>query len=131
MPNKEGGYAPNYTPTAAVDGASGMIEDCDVIDVPKENGVFLESMDRITENFERPPLQAMADAAMGTIANLEGMESRHVDFYTPVESPEPGPGNPALREDPTLPVPETDWPKLPRNANRKLLLLSAGQEADL
>ena len=32
-----------------------LIVDCDVIDVPKENGVFLESMDRIAENFERSP----------------------------------------------------------------------------
>jgi hypothetical protein len=87
LPNKEGGYAPNYTPTAAVGGASGMIVDCDVIDVPKENGVFFESMDRIEENFARSPERAMADTAMGTIVNLEGMESRNIDFYTPVESP--------------------------------------------
>jgi transposase len=120
MPNKEGGYAPNYTPTAAVDGAKGLIADCDVIDVPKENLAFLESMDRIEEDFERSPARALADAAMGTIANLEGMETRQVDFYTPVESPLPEPGNPALREDPTVPVAEADWPKLPRNANQKL-----------
>ena len=120
MPNKEGGYAPNYTPTAAVDGANGMIVDCAVIDVPKENGVFLESMDRIAENFERSPLRAMADTAMGTIANLEGMETRNIDFYTPVESPSPEPGNPALREEPRLPVAEADWSKLPRNSHKKL-----------
>jgi transposase len=120
LPNKEGGYAPNYTPTAAVDGGGGFIVDCDVTDVPKENLVFLESMDRIAENFERSPWRAMADTAMGTIANLEGMESRNIDFYTPVESPLPEPGNPALREDPTVPVAESDWPQLPRNAKQKL-----------
>jgi transposase len=120
MPNKEGGYAPNYTPTAAVDGACGFIADCDVLDVPKENLAFLESMDRIAENFERAPARALADAAMGTIANLEGMETRQVDFYTPVESPVPEPGNPALRQDPSLPVAEADWPKLPRNDHKKL-----------
>ena len=120
MPNKEGGYAPNYTPTAAVDGASGFIVDCDVIDVPKENLAFLDSVDRITENFERRPSRALADGAFGTIANLEGMEVRQVDFYTPVESPLPEPGNPALREDPSVPVDEADWSQLPRNANKKL-----------
>jgi hypothetical protein len=73
-----------------------MIVDCDVTDVPKENLVFLESMDRIAENFERSPERAMADKAMGTIVNLKGMESRNIDFYTPVESPLPEPGNPAL-----------------------------------
>lgn len=120
MPNKEGGYAPNYTPTAAVDGASGFIVDCDVIDVPKENLAFLDSVDRITESFERRPSRALADGAFGTIANLEGMEVRDMDFYTPVESPLPEPGNPALREDPSMPVAEADWSKLPRNANKKL-----------
>jgi len=37
MPNKEGGYAPNYTPTAATDGAAGFIVDCDVIAGPHEH----------------------------------------------------------------------------------------------
>jgi hypothetical protein len=120
MPNKEGGYAPNYTPTAAVDGKGGLIVDCDVIDVPKENLAFLGTVDRITENFERPPERVLADTAMGTIANLQGMETRKVEFYTPVESPLPEPGNPALRENPSVPVAESDWAKLPRNPNRKL-----------
>ena len=31
MPNKEGGYGPNYTPLAAPDGTRGFIMDCDVI----------------------------------------------------------------------------------------------------
>ena len=48
------------------------------------------------------------------------METRQIDFYTPVESPLPEPGNPALREDPTVPVAEADWPRLPRNAQKKL-----------
>jgi hypothetical protein len=77
-------------------------------------------VDRITENFERPPSRALADGAFGTVVNLEGMEKRQIDFYTPVESPLPEPGNPALREDSSVPVPEADWPKLPRNANKKL-----------
>lgn len=31
MPNKEGGFAPNYTPTVAVESASGAIVSCDVV----------------------------------------------------------------------------------------------------
>jgi len=46
--------------------------------------------------------------------------SRQVEFYTPVESPSPQQGNPAGREDPRQPVPEADWPKLPRNDKKKL-----------
>lgn len=119
LPNKEGGYAPNYTPLAATD-ASGFIVDCDVIAGPNEASELLPSMDRIRENFGQNPQAAAADAAFGTGANLEGMEERGVDFYTPVESPLPAEGNPARRDDPRQPVAEADWPKLPRSDKKKL-----------
>jgi hypothetical protein len=37
-----------------------------------------------------------------------------------VESNQPQPGNPACRADPTQPVPESEWDKLPRNSRGKL-----------
>ena len=120
MPNKEGGYAPNYTPTAATDGTQNFIVDCDVIAGPNEHTELLPSVDRIEENFGQKPGSVSADKAFGTGPNLEGMEQRQVDFHTPVESPAPQEGNPAKREDPRQPVPEADWPKLPRNDKKKL-----------
>jgi transposase len=120
MPNKEGGYAPNYTPTAATDGTQDFIVDCDVIPGPNEHAELLPSMDRIEENFGKTPGSASADKAFGTGANLEGMEARKVEFHTPVESPSPQEGNPAKREDPRQPVPEADWPKLPLSDKKKL-----------
>jgi len=120
MPNKEGGYAPNYTPTAAVDGTSDFIVDCDVISGPNEQNQLVASVDRIEENFGRKPEHLLADAAFGTTANLQGMDERGVDFYTPVESPLPQEGNPAKRDDPRQPVAAEDWPKLPRNNKKKL-----------
>jgi transposase len=120
MPNKEGGYAPNYTPLAATDGKMNFIVDADVIPGPNEHAELLPSVDRIEENFEKKPEGVAADKAFGTGANLEGMEQRGVEFYTPVESPAPQEGNPAKRKDPRQPVAEADWPKLPRNAQKKL-----------
>ena len=120
MPNKEGGYAPNYTPTAATDGARNFIVDCDVIAGPNEQNELLPSVDRIAENFGEKPGNVSADKAFGTGPNLEGMETRQVNFHTPVESPAPQEGNPAKREDPRQPVAEADWPKLPRNDKKKL-----------
>jgi len=120
MPNKEGGYAPNYTPVVATDGACGFIADCDVIAGPNEQTELLPSVDRIREDFGQNPEKVSADAAFGTGANLAGMETRGVDFYTPLESPAPEEGNPAKRDDPGQPVPEVDWPKLPRNDKKKL-----------
>jgi transposase len=120
MPNKEGGYAPNYNPTAATDGTHNFIVDCDVIAGPNEHAELLPSVDRIEQNFGQKPESVSADKAFGTGPNLEGMEQRKVDFHTPVESPAPQEGNPAKREDPRQPVPEADWPKLPRNDKKKL-----------
>jgi transposase len=120
MPNKEGGYAPNYTPVAAMDGVENFIVDCDVIAGPNEHTELLPSVDRIEENFAQKPGSVSADKAFGTGPNLEGMEERKVDFHTPVESPAPQEGNPAKREDPRQPLPEQDWPKLPRSDKNKL-----------
>lgn len=120
MPNKEGGYAPNYTPLVATDGTAGFIVDCDVIAGVNEHQELLASVDRIEANFGRKPEGLSADGAFGTGPNLEGMEQRQVEFYTPVESPSPGEGNPARRDDPRQPVPEAEWPKLPRNERKKL-----------
>jgi transposase len=119
LPNKEGGYAPNYTPLAATD-AGGFIVDCDVIAGPNEASELLPGMDRIRENFGQNPASAAADAAFGTGANLQGMAERGIDFYTPVQSPLPAEGNPARRDDPRQPVAEADWPKLPRSDKKKL-----------
>jgi transposase len=120
LPNKEGGYAPNYTPLAATDGTRDFIVDCDVIDGPNEQNELVPSIQRIHENLGQKPEKVAADAAFGTAANLEGMEQEEVDFYTPVESPLPQEGNPAKRDDPRQPVPEQDWSKLPRNDKKKL-----------
>jgi len=120
MSNKEGGYAPNYTPVAAADGEQGFIIDCDVIGSPNEHNELLPSMDRIVETFGQKPQSASADKAFGTGVNLESMEQRGIEFHTPVASPEPQDGNPAKREDPRQPVAEQDWPDLPRNDKKKL-----------
>ena len=105
---------------AATDGTADFIVDCDVIPGPNEQNELLPSVDRIEENFGKKIDNLSADKAFGTGANLEGMEARNVNFHTPVESPAPQEGNPAKREDPRQPVPEADWPKLPRNDKKKL-----------
>lgn len=120
MPNKEGGYAANFTPTAAVDVSSGMIVDCEVIADPNEHAQTLPAVDRIEENLGRKPEAVLADTAHGTGENLTGMEARGVAFFTPMESPQPQEGNPARRDDPSEPVAEADWPRLPRNAKKQL-----------
>jgi hypothetical protein len=120
MPNKEGGYAANYTPTVATDVSRDFIVDCEVVADPNEHAQTLPTVDRIEEHFGQKPENFLADTAHGTGENLAGMQQRNVTFFTPMESSQPQEGNPARREDPTQPVAEADWPQLPRNAQNQL-----------
>jgi transposase len=119
LPNKEGGYAPNYTPTATTDVYGGFILDADVIASTSEHVVTLSSMERIKENFGEYPEAALADGAHATGPNIEGMEERGIEFFSHMGSPEANGPNPALREDPTKPVDESEKEKLPRNPQTK------------
>lgn len=116
MPNKEGGYAPNYTPLAAVDGAEGLIVDADVVAVANESGTIVPTVERIGETFGARPTQVLADTNHGTGANLEALALAGVDALIPVE----GPAMPAsaAREDGSRPVPESEWATLPRTGPR-------------
>lgn len=120
MPNKEGGYAPNYTPTATTDGHCGFIVDCEVLSAVNETPQALPSVDRIEENFGQLPERFLTDS--GNISGLvqHGMETRGIEFYAPVESPKPPADNPALRDDPTQPVPAEQWAQLPRSSKGQL-----------
>lgn len=120
MPNKEGGYAPNYTPIATTDGQCGFIVDCDVIAQVNETSEAVPSVDRIEENLGQKPARFLTDAGNISGAVQQAMETRGIEFYAPVESSQPQPGNPALREDPTQPVPESEWSNLPRNNQGQL-----------
>jgi transposase len=121
LPNKEGGYAPNYTPMAATDAHRGFIIDADVLRDTNEQLATLPAIDRIQENLGQTPERALADGLHATGENMLGMEQRGVEFFSPVTSHQPQPGNPACREDPTQPVPESEWEKLPRSPQTKKL----------
>jgi transposase len=120
MPNKEGGYAPNYTPTATTDGHRGFIADCDLTSDVNEGNLAVPSVDRIDKTFGEKPEKYLTDAGNKSGRIIEGMEDRGVEFYAPVKSSQPQEGNPAKREDATVPVPETEWPKMPRNNRGQL-----------
>lgn len=119
LPNKEGGYAANYTPMATTDVHGGYILDGDVIASTSEHVVTIPSMDRIKGNFGEFPEVALADGVHATGSNIEGMEERGIEFFSHVGSAEVKGTNPALREDPTKPVEESEKGDLPRNPQTK------------
>lgn len=120
MPNKEGGYAPNYTPTAISDGERGFIVDADVTGEVNEGGVLIESVERIAETCGELPRKLLTDAGNNSGHLLDALEQRGIEVLAPVESNQPQPGNPACRGDATQAVPPSDWPQLPRNPQGRL-----------
>lgn len=121
QPNKEGGYAPNYTPMAATDGTKGFIVDVDVLSEGGEGQTTVATVDRIEDAFEDKPEQFLADSAHAAGTNLEELDSREVEAYIPVTQREETKENPARRADPTEAVVQEDWARLARNGRTKKL----------
>ena len=120
MPNKEGGYAPNYTPTVTTDGHRGFIVDCDVTDDVNEGRLAAPSVDRIEAGFGEKPEKFLTDGGNNSGPVMSEMEQRDVEFFAPVRSSQPQEGNPARRVELTQPVAESSWPELPRNKQGQL-----------
>ena len=116
MPNKEGGYAPNYTPTVTTDGHHGFIIDCDVTGDVNETDMAVPSVDQIEETFGEKPGKFLTDGGNNSGQVMHEMEQRGVEFYAPVDSSQPQEDNPAKRDDATMPVAESDRAGLPRNS---------------
>ena len=114
MPNKEGGYAPNFNPVAAVDGECGLIVDADVLNEINEAETVIPTVERIESSLGQKPEQFLADSAFATGDNLSGLADREVEAVMPVDASRLPAENPAERADPTEPIPEADWPRLPR-----------------
>jgi transposase len=120
-PNKEGGFAPNYTPLATVDVDSGLIVSADVISNTDEDKHLLGAIEDVQHQFglDAPPKEVLADGMMATGENLAACDARGIDLYSPI-SGQSDADNPALRKDPTQPVPAADRDRLPtKTTNRQ------------
>lgn len=120
MPNKDGGQAPNYTPVVAVDAERGYIADADVDNRPTEGQATVATVERIEEAFGRKVEQVVGDGAYADGQQLAELEQRGVETYVPVDTAAGNaPDNPAVRDDPTQPVPQASWDQLPRSKKGK------------
>lgn len=119
MPNKEGGYAPNYTALATVDVDSGLIVSADVITTSDEAKHFFSSIGDVQDEFQPPKTpMVLADSLISTVENLAQCAALGIDLYSPVKG-EGSPDNPALRDDPTQPVLVSDRDRLPTKKVRR------------
>lgn len=112
MPNKDGGHAPNFTPVVTVDIESGLIVGEDVLNAINEDHQLIPQAEQVQRDFGVKPQALLADGLIGTGANLAACAERGIEIYSPCTTPDPA-HNPALRDDPTQPVAEADWDRLP------------------
>ena len=118
-PNKDGGFALNYTPLATVDVASGMIVACDVIAMTNEEHHLVPQIEAVQTDFglEQPPREMLADSMMLTGANLHALKERGVTLYSPSKQADLT-TNPARRADLSQPVPADQRDKLPTQTTK-------------
>lgn len=102
LPNKDGGYAPNYTATAAVDVDSGLVVDADVAIGGDEASAIQPAVEAAEETFGDKPGQVLCDSGFVTGGNLEYLADEEVEMLAPSEAAKDG--NPAMRPDPAKPV---------------------------
>lgn len=123
-PNKAGGFAPNYTPLATVDVTTGLVVDADVVAETDEARHLIGAVDNVRQQFavERTP-DTLADGMMATGENLKEYSDRGATLYSPIAGSPPD--NPARRDDPSQPVPEDQWDRLPVKGKNKQLDKSA------
>ena len=113
-PNKEGGFAPNYTPAVGVDPVSRAIVFEDVLEGSDEAAVVLAAVEAVEAMSGQPLERVLADGNFASGANLEALESRGTTPYMPTGTAL-GESNPANRPEPTEPVAPADWERLPKH----------------
>ncbi|MBD3251589.1 IS1182 family transposase [Candidatus Uhrbacteria bacterium] len=118
LPNKEGGYAPNYTPMAVTETENGFLVGVDVLIGNNEQAEMISMIDALSEDYGETPETVMGDGVYATGSNLEATEARDIELLSPPVCEEPE-DNPSVREDPTQPVADEDLDRLPINAQTK------------
>ena len=74
LPNKEGGYAANFTPMAVTETENGFIVGADVVIGNVEHAMMLPMVDEIIEVYGALVDTMMSDSAYSTGANLQGCQ---------------------------------------------------------
>jgi transposase len=118
LPNKEGGYAPNFTPLVVNEMTNGFIVEAEVLVGNVEHLNVITTVDTIREAYAFDVNTLMADSAFATGPNIAGLEDRGIEFLSPLAEVTCE-NNPALRDDPSVPVAAEDLKRLPINPQTK------------
>lgn len=118
LPNKTGGYAPNYTPMAVTECLSGFIVWPEVLIGNVEHQCMTTAIDTIELQYSVKVETMMGDTAYSTGQNLTAMEASGIELLSPVAGVK-AIDNPALRDDLTQPLAAEDVARLPINPQTK------------
>lgn len=113
LPNKEGGFSPNYTPVVSVDEKAGFIVDIGVTNSTAESKYQVAAVSEMEEVFGQRPDAMLGDGAYGELETVRQLEELGVHVLTTVSGTGAGEGSVAYRPDPRLPVASELLSKLP------------------
>jgi transposase len=132
LPNKEGGFAANYTPIAVTETENGFIVGADVVIGSVEHTKLLSMVEEVRAAYSQDVTTVLADGAFATGENLRDCEAADIELLSPLSEPNQS-DNPALRDDTTQPVPAEQVQQLPIMPQTKCFDRSAfvyDEEAD-
>ena len=119
LKNKDGGFAPNYTPVITADGQSGFILADDVTNSTAEAPLQRSAVTTIHQTFDKKPEKMMGDGLYNELKTLTYLENNGIQALTPVESVGSGVNDVAYRDNPQEPVSKKLWNQLPLNSRSK------------
>jgi transposase len=122
LPNKEGGYAPNYTPTVVVDKDSRLIVDEDVVVAHSEAHCIIPAVSEVEKEYGETPERMSFDGNLASGKNLSALSAKKIIAYSTVGTE---PSEVVLRDDLSSPVAEKYWDDLPCKGKNKQLERSA------
>jgi len=114
LPNKEGGYAANYTPMATTETQGGLVVHSDVLIGNVEHDQLPDIVDEVNRDHAADVKQILVDSAYTTGRNLTTAEEQQFEITGPLAELHV-PDNPALRADLTQPVASELIENLPVN----------------
>jgi transposase len=113
IPNKEGGYAPNYTPVVAVNSASGMIVETTVRADNSEAVTVPQFLQSVETKHGLTPGRVLCDSGFASGDNQAELAKKGIPLYTKVDCAVPE-THPARRDDPSQPLSPEQIAQLPR-----------------
>ena len=118
LPNKEGGFAANFTTMVTTETQNGLIVHSDVVIGNVEHDQMVPIVEHVESEYDCTVETMMGDTAYSSGPNLTAMEDRGTELLAPLAEPKCK-DNPAIREDLTQPVADEDLNRLPKNRQTK------------